>query len=323
MRDVEACLLHRGEHGFRRRRGGGEELDLVRQGLALVRGRVQQRRHHDRRAAQMRDLVRRDQVVHRPGAHRAQAHMGAGDHRQRPREAPAVAVEHRQRPQIDRMPAHRAGEHVADGEQIRAAVVIDHALGVAGGARGVVERDGVPLVVRHRPGEIRIALRDERLVVDPAEPLARAGIFRIVVVDHQRFDLGERQRLLDHPGIFAVGDDDLAFAVVELEGDHRGVEPRVDGVEDGARHRHAVVAFEHRRRVGQHRRHRVAAADAALLQRRGELPRARVELAVAPPQRAVHDRGMIGKHGGRALQQRQRRQRLEVRRVAVEAGFVG
>ena len=70
-----------------------------------------------------------------------------------------------------------------------------------------------------------------------------------------------------------------------------GIEPRVDGVEHRAGHRHAVVAFEHRRRVGEHGRDRVAAPDAALRQRRGEPARARVELGVAAPQRAVDDRG--------------------------------
>ena len=150
-----------------------------------------------------------------------------------------------------------------------------------------------------------------------------AGIFRIVVVDHQRLHLAERQRLLHHLGELAVDDHHLGLAVVELERDHGGVEPRVDGVEHRARHRHAVVALQHRRRVGQHRRHRVALADAALAQRRGELARPRIELAVIPPQRAVHDGKLIGKYRRCALQQRQWRQRLKIRRIAVEVGLVG
>ena len=71
-------------------------------------------------------------------------------------------------------------------QQIGAAMVIDDALGIAGGARGVVERDGVPFVVRHQPGEIGIALAQKILVFDAAEPLAGAGEFRIVIVDDQR-----------------------------------------------------------------------------------------------------------------------------------------
>ena len=134
MRDVEAGLFHRGQHGFRRRRRGGEELHHMRQRLLLARGRVQQGRHHDRRAAQMRHLVGGDQVVHGGRAHRAQANMRADHGRDRPGEAPAVAMEHRQRPQINRVLAHAAGQHIALRQQIRAAMVIDHALRVAGGA---------------------------------------------------------------------------------------------------------------------------------------------------------------------------------------------
>ena len=57
MRDVEAGVLHAGEHRLRRRRGGGEELDHMRQRLLLGGGRIEQRRHHDRRATEMRHLV--------------------------------------------------------------------------------------------------------------------------------------------------------------------------------------------------------------------------------------------------------------------------
>ena len=50
---------------------------------------------------------------------------------------------------------------LADRHQVGAAMMIDDALGVAGGARGVVERDRVPFVVRHQPGEFRIAFAEK------------------------------------------------------------------------------------------------------------------------------------------------------------------
>ena len=37
-------------------------------------------------------------------------------------------------------------------------MMIHHALGVAGRARGVVERDRIPFIARHGPGEIGITL---------------------------------------------------------------------------------------------------------------------------------------------------------------------
>ena len=284
MRDVEARLLHGGEHGFRRRRRGGEEFHHVRQRLFLIRRRVEQRRHHDRRAAQMRHLVIGDGVVHRGRAHRAQANMRAGDDADRPGKAPAVAMEHRQRPEINRMLGHAAGDDIADREQRRAAVMIDHALRIAGGARSVIERDRVPFVVRHLPGISRVAFLQKLLVIEIAEFFAGAGIFRIVVIDHQRLDLGARQRLAHHAREFAVDDQHFAFGVIEREGVDRRIEPGVDGVEHGAAHRHAIMRLKHGRRVGEHDRDRVAALDAALGQSRREPARAVVEVAIAAPQ---------------------------------------
>ena len=205
---------------------------------------------------------------------------------------------------------------------MRAAVVIDHALRIAGGAGGVVEADGVPLVVRHVPGVVGIAAGDELLVFDLAQPLAGAGIFRIVVVDHQRLGLAERERLLHHLGEFAVDDDDLGLGMVEREGDDRRVEPRVERVEHALRHRHAVVAFQHGRRIGQHDRDAVAALDAALGQRGSEPARARIELGVRAAQGPVDNGGVGREHGGRALEKAERRQRLEIGRVAVETKII-
>ncbi len=62
------------------------------------------------------------------------------------------------------MLAHVGRQRISEAEEISAAMVIDDAFRVAGRARGVIERDGVPLVVRHLPGEFGIAARDEILV---------------------------------------------------------------------------------------------------------------------------------------------------------------
>src|SRR6185503_16884771 len=77
------------------------------------------------------------------------------------------------------------------------------------------------------------------------------------------------------------------------------------------------------RRVGEHYRDRVAAADAALLERRGEPPGAGVEVGVVAPELAVDDRGVPREHARRALEEAERCQRLEVRRIAVEIDVVG
>ena len=98
MRHLEAGLLHRGQHGLRRRGGGGEEARRGFQRTLFGRRRAKQRRHHDRRATQMGDAMLGHEFVNVAGAHLAQTNMGSRHDRQRPWKAPAVAVEHRQRP---------------------------------------------------------------------------------------------------------------------------------------------------------------------------------------------------------------------------------
>ena len=262
-------------------------------------------------------------VIHRLGTNLAQADMGAGDDRDRPGEAPAVAVEHRQRPEIDRMAAEIAGDDIGGREQVGAAVVIDHALGIAGGAGGVVQRDGVPFVRRHQPVEIGVARGNEFFVFDLAQTLAGAVIDGVLIVDDDRLRLAERQRFLDRLREFPVGNQHLGPAMVEREGDDSGVEARVQRVEDGAGHRHAVMAFEHGRGVRQHCRDGVVLSDAVLRQRRGEPARTGIELGIAAPERAVNDGRPAGKDRGGALQEGERRQRLEIGRVAVEIGVIG
>ena len=198
----------------RRRRGGGVEGDGLRKLPLLVVPGVDQRRHDDRRAAQMRHAMVGDRVVHRLGAHPAQADMRAGLDRQRPREAPAVAMEHRQRPEIDGVLAHAGMDGVGVGHQGRAAMVVDDALRIAGGARGVVERDRVPFVVGHRPVEAGIAAGEEFLVVERADPRALRmrrvrGVVGVVIVDDQRLHRAEPQSVLDDAGELAVDDQDL------------------------------------------------------------------------------------------------------------------
>ncbi len=71
MRDIEAGFRHRGQHRLRRRRGSGEELDRVVQRLLFAFRRIEDRRHHDGRAAQVRHLVFRQGFPDQLGAHPA------------------------------------------------------------------------------------------------------------------------------------------------------------------------------------------------------------------------------------------------------------
>ncbi|MNL81194.1 hypothetical protein D3C87_2082310 [compost metagenome] len=82
----------------------------------------------------MADPVFADQVEDLLRVDATEEHMHAGQGGDGPGVAPAVAVEHRQGPEIDRVVAHGPGHLVAQGVEVGAAVVVDHALGVAGGA---------------------------------------------------------------------------------------------------------------------------------------------------------------------------------------------
>ncbi|MDT4861018.1 hypothetical protein FQZ97_956030 [compost metagenome] len=206
------------------------------------------------------------------------------------------------------MLGHVPFEDVADRVRGRAAVVVDHALGVAGGAAGVVERDGVPLVRGQAPGKSRVASIQESFIGAAARGLRltyEEGVFH---VDHQqgRLVLSQRERLAQGAGELRVHDDDLGFAVVQHESNRVGVEPGVERVEHGARHGHAKVRFDHRRCVGQHHGHRVVLANAGTLQGAGQLPGAVVGLAPGLAQIAVHDGQPVRVDLGRALDEGQR-----------------
>ena len=170
------------------------------------------------------------------------------------------------------MPPHAAGERVRVAHQRRAAMMVDDALRIAGRAGRVVQADRIPFVVGHAPGEIRIAFGDaapRSRACRSRSPFgvgASAGYSGSSKSTTSGFAFARFSASRHDGGKFAVDDHHFRFRMVELEGDHRRVEPRVDRVQHGAEHRHAVMRLEHRRRVGEHHRDGVADADAAFRQ---------------------------------------------------------
>ncbi|MNT56219.1 hypothetical protein D3C72_1935030 [compost metagenome] len=100
---------------------------------------------------------------------------------------------------------------------------------------------------------------------------------------------------------FAVGDQYLGFAVLQHEGDGLGVQAHVEGVEHRADHRHAEVRLQHLRDVRQHHRHRVALADTAPGQGRGQAPAAGIGLGPVAADGTVDDGRVVRIDGGSAL----------------------
>ena len=88
--------------------------------------------------------------------------------------------------------------------------------------------------------------------------------FAVVIVDDKGLDLGLLKRRFHDRREFAIHNDDLCFCVIELEGDDRGVEARVDGMQNCACHRHTEVAVQHGRRVGEHDRNGISNPNAML-----------------------------------------------------------
>ena len=156
--------------------------------------------------------------------------------------------------------------------------MIDHALGIAGGARGIVERNRRPFVIGKDGLEPVVALFEKVLVVELADGFAAAR--RIVDIDDQRRRGHLGQRRLDDGGVFAVDDQNLGIGMFENERHRAGIEADVDGVQHGAGHRHAVMAFQHFGNVGRHHRHGVARPHAARRQGGGESAAAPGEVAV-------------------------------------------
>ena len=148
-------------------------LNPLRERAAQGCRRVRDHVHHDRRAAHVGHAMLGERLKNRAGLDLAQADVGSGLQGHAPGEGPAVAVEHRQGPEIDRVQADVAGQRLADRVQIGAAVMDHDALGMARGAGGVVEADRLPFVGRQERREGRIALRQKVVVGERARAARR------------------------------------------------------------------------------------------------------------------------------------------------------
>ena len=185
MGDAETVAFHGGDDGAGRRRAAGRDRDALVENLLGGIGGVRQHVQHDRRAAEMGHALALDRGIDQGRIHPAQADMGARHGGDRPGEAPAVAMEHRQRPQIGGLAREPGGHRHAQRVQIGAAMVADHALGIAGGAGGIAEADGGPFIGQRLGAKRGIARGDEGLVVHLAQPPSRTPAEGIVDVDHQ------------------------------------------------------------------------------------------------------------------------------------------
>ena len=114
----------------------------------------------------MSDPLLTDQRIDQRGIDPAQADMGPGSRRDRPGIGPAIAVEHRQGPEVDRLRRQTESHKVPESVQVGPSMVIDHPFRIAGRAGGVVERERLPFVLKPVAFEGGITLRQQGVVVE-------------------------------------------------------------------------------------------------------------------------------------------------------------
>ena len=207
---------------------------------------------------------------------RARQHqLGAADQRCIG-QAPGVDVEHGHHGQdgLPRADAEHARHAGRQGAEHQRTVRIQHALGVAGGARRVAQRRA-GLLIAQGPGEAVALAGHQRLVgLDPADPLQvhraqRVGITQRHPVPHA----GARRRNGAHQRRErGVEQHHLVVGVVDDVGQLLGVQARVAGVHDHAAARHGVVRLQVAVVVPGQRPHHAAGAQAQRLQSVGKLP---------------------------------------------------
>ena len=233
----------------------------------------------------------------------AQADVGAAQGRDGPGEAPAIAVEHGQGPEIDRMVRHVPADGVGDRVQISAPVMIDHALGVARGAGGIVEGDRLPFVLGQVPLEILVPFGHQAFVIGFAQGDVLMVGFGIDDVDDQDIAVDQGEGRFHRRREFRIGQQTLGLAVVEAKGDGLRVQAHVERIDDRPQHGHGEDGLIHLGRIRPHDGDRIQMADAPLGQGRGQFLRPRVGLAPGEALGAMDHRGMIGIHAGHPFQE--------------------
>ena len=298
MRDPHAELLHRAKQGRRGRRAADEDAHLASdRGGPRVTG---EHGEHRRRAAEMADLAGGQHRPHRRRVEAREAAVLAAHRGHGPGVRPAVAVEHRQRPQVGAARVEPGLCDHAERMQIGAAVGVHDPLGPAGGAARVVDREQRGLVGRRRDRD-RLGAR-QPLVVVGALLGARAGH------DHER-RLGQRDHGLGDGGREArVRNEHAGAAVLEDVGELRRADADVDRHEHRARRGHREVQLEHLGDVGQEDRHPVARSHAPSAEPAGG-PRAPVgELGIGDAPAVPPHRRPTAPHVARVQEQAERAQ---------------
>ena len=206
-------------------------------------------------------------------------------------QAPGIGMEQRDDGQDRAVVREQVGTRgdEEEGVQHHRAVGIEHALGLARGARRVAERAG-GVLVELGPREGRRHLGQQALVAEQAAHLAVGR--HVLAVRHQHVGLDGLESggdLLDQRQEGRIEEQRRVLGVVGDVGDLLGEQPRVDGVADGADAGDGVVELEVAVAVPGQRRDPVAGLDAEPDQRVRQPADALARLGVAVAMEAAFD----------------------------------
>ncbi|MNV29130.1 hypothetical protein D3C71_1203430 [compost metagenome] len=174
-------------------------------------------------------------------------------------------------PRADAQHTRHAGRQ---GTERQRPVRIQHALGVAGGARGVAQRCAGLFITFGPRKTVMLAGHQGLVGLDPGHPLQVDGAQRVCITQrHPVPHAGARRRNGAHQrGKAGVKQHHLVVGVVDDVGQLLGVQTRVAGVHDHAAAGHGVVRLQVAVVVPGQRPHHAAGAQAQRLQCVGQLP---------------------------------------------------
>jgi hypothetical protein len=285
MCDIHAEARETREQRRGRRGAAGPDRDPARQRLRRRRVVPREHREHCRRGIQMRHARSFEMLPYACRLDFALADVDASGDGHRPGKAPAVAMEHRQRPEMHAGCIEPHVQRHRERLEVRAAVVIHDAFRVAGRA------DLRP--IRRRGGEQRFVF------------VVAARSYALQRTAHGTADLVRRSLQ-----IAVVHEHRCAGVLDDRRKIARG-QARIQRDQHRAREGHTVMALQQYVRVGREHRDAIARADAERSQRTREPQCAIEELRVAVALDTVDDREALGMDRARAQQKSRRRERLE------------
>ena len=131
------------------------------------------------------------------------------------------------------------------------------------GARGVIERNCIPFIVRHEPCKIWVTRLYESFVViaTQSHPILRK--YWVRVINQKRLCCSLFKSNINCRREGCISDQHFTFAMLQLKGNHARIQTRINGVQHCAAHRYCIMSFQHWWGIRQHHRNCISAANSS------------------------------------------------------------